>query len=144
MKKINPKKVLFIVFMILSIFIIIVGIMAGGGISSFFIDESSNLGSINIDGSDFTGLFKIMGMAGSIFLSIIIIVCSFLSLLVIWVIYLIISLVIDLIKKEKIKQNGKEMGKVEEIKWAKKTNKTTLIVVILIFLILLVVRTVTM
>ena len=128
MKKINPKKVLLIILLIVSVFIIVIGFTVGSELSSSLIDESSNLDSINIDGSDFTGLSQFMVILGSAFLPIIIIVCSLSAVLIIWIIYLSVSLVIALIKKIRDKK---------DVKGAEKTKRITLRVIILIILMVL-------
>ena len=89
MKKLNPLLV-----------IIILGIIIGIGTSKS-VENSIPNESINLDRSDFSGIAQITGIIGSKIIGTLIVFFSFIIDAFIWIVYGIILLIINIVKKIK-------------------------------------------
>ena len=85
---------------IISVVIIILGIIAGIGLSNS-IESSISQESIYVDGSDVSGIAQIFGYAGSKILGTLIAFSGFVIASLIWIFYGIVLLIITIVKKLK-------------------------------------------
>ena len=99
MKKLNATKILIIISIIVIILGIIIGIEASNSIENSIPNES-----INVDGSDFSGIVQITGIMGSKIIGTLIVFFSFIIDAFIWLVYGIIILIINIVKKIKNKR----------------------------------------
>ena len=88
------------ILIIISIIIIILGIVIGIG-ASLSIENAIPNDSIRVDGSDFAEIVKFAGIMGSKIIGMLIILFSFIIDLFIWIVYGILVLIINIIKKIK-------------------------------------------
>ena len=96
MKKLSATKILIII----SIIVIFLGIIIGIGTSKS-VENSIPNESINVDGSDFSGIVEITGIIGSKIIGTLIVFFSFIIDAFIWIVYGIILLIINIVKKIK-------------------------------------------
>ena len=94
MKKSNITKIFIIISIIVIILCIIIGIEVSNSIENSIPNES-----INVDESDFSGIVQIAGIMDSKIICTFIVFVSFTIDAFIWIIYGIILLVINIVKK---------------------------------------------
>lgn len=96
MKKLSVTKILIIISIIVIVLGIIIGIEVSNSIESSIPNES-----ISVDGSDFSGIVEITGIIGSKIIGTLIVFFSFIIDAFIWIVYGIIWLIINIVKKNR-------------------------------------------
>ena len=94
MRKVNIKKILIIISMIIVSLGIILGLMASNELSNMAPTEK-----VYVDGTDFSGLIQLASEIGSKLIGILFVIYSIMIDLIIWITYGMIWLVIKIIKK---------------------------------------------
>ena len=95
----NIKKIL----VIISIIIIILGIISGISLSNDIINNTNN--SLYVDGTDLSSIVELTSFMGAKVLGFVIVICSILLDIVIWIVYGIIILILKLIRKKVSESN---------------------------------------
>lgn len=103
MKKISVKRIIIII----SIIIFCLGILSAIEVSNS-IESSIPSENVNIDGSDFSGLFQITGIIGSKIIGLLIVLVCFFIDLIIWIIYEVILIIVNIYNNQKIKHYNKK------------------------------------
>lgn len=100
------KKKILIILTCISILIIIFGIISEINIKNEVISETMPTDNMYIDGTNFTDISSASTAIGSNFLGTIVFVFSIVIVISIWIIYLLVYLVIEIVKKyKKSKEN---------------------------------------
>ena len=108
MKRLSVTKILTMI----SVIVIILGIIIGIGVSNS-IENSIPNESIYVDGSDFSGIVQITGIMGSKIIGTLIVFLSFIIDAFVWIVYGIILLIINILKKIKTSRISKDNKGVE-------------------------------
>lgn len=90
----NKKKKILIVLGVLSVIIVILGILAGAGVFMAVSGGADQMDPIHVDGSDFTGLFKFIGVVGGAIMGLFIIFCTLAFVTLGWGIYIFVRFII--------------------------------------------------
>jgi len=101
-KKKHTKKIM----AILSVIIIILGMACATGVYYELSNQiSSQTSGLYIDGTDVSGIIGIMGKAGALVLSVLIVLASFLAVGLQWLTYYIVNLIKQVIKNKQKNMN---------------------------------------
>ena len=103
MKKISVKRIIIIILII----IFCLGILSAIEVSNS-IESSIPSENVNIDGSDFSSLFQITGIIGSKIIGLLIVLVCFFIDLIIWIIYEVILIIVNIYNNKKIKHYNKK------------------------------------